>query len=455
MSKLEFSFPPTFQEDMLALMVSDIGFAMKAVDLIPPERLFSDAHRYLFEKIKEKVTTSGSVPSFTEIEDVLKFTEKHKRKVLKRFAEKIYAIKPADPVYIKDRLTEYAKKNAFVDIFQTAQTFWNSKKHDDAYTYTMEGINLLHGISFRDDINIPIEKFEEVRQIHVNERSMKVQKIPTKIKPLDDILRGGLEKGELGIILAEPKKGKSIGLIHMGAAALMTRFGRVAHFVLEGTTEQSILRYQARLAQIEYARLESDEITDEENKRLDSIGKKYMKKLDLVPFNKHWSYTVLDIESKIKEMERAGKKPDLIVVDYADLLKPSEKQESARHDQTAVYRALKQLAMIHKVAVWTASQARRPDEDPEKVYTLRAKDISESYEKVRIADLVVTLNQTTKEREMGILRFVVDIYRSNDTDRTIRMLTNFEKMIFYSKRYGHIDAEDWHDWMHAKKKKKT
>lgn len=444
----EFAFGVEFQNKMLALMLSDLSFAVKVARYIPEERFHSDAHKYLFNQVKLKVAT-GDLPSFLEVEDDMKKIEPHRRRLYKTFVKSIFdlVIPPGDIEFLKNKLTMYSKKNAFIEIFQTAQTLWNAKKHDDAFTYTLEGIGDLFGISFSDDAIVPIERFEEERMIHVFKSETHTRRIPTNIGPLDDILSGGLERGELGILLAQPKRGKSIGLVHMGCSALTMRSGRVAHFVLEGTTEQTILRYQSRLSGIQYSRLDRDEITTEESRLLTEIGAKYISKLQLVPFNQHWEYTVKDIESTIKELARAGKKPDLVIVDYGDLLKSHEKRESFRLEQTEVYRDLKKLAMIQNVALWTAAQAQRPSEDPDKVYLLRAKDIAEAFEKVRIADLVITLNQTPREKDLGILRFHVDIYRSSDADRTIRLITNFEKMIFYSKLLGHIDKGDIPSWM--------
>jgi replicative DNA helicase len=452
-SKTDFSFGVHFQNDCLALMLQDLGFALKVMKFVPEERLYSDAHKYLFKLIKDRAE-KGHLLSYVKVEDELKRVDPSKRRVLKHFCKQIFDRRPADPEFIKVELTEYAKKNAFIEVFMDAQTLWNSKKHADAYKFVMEGINGLYGITFKDDAIIPLESFEDIRQQYITSSVMKVKRIPTGISPLDEVLRGGLEKGELGILLAEPKKGKSIGLLHMGVAAIQMRFGRTAHFVLEGTTEQTVIRYLSRLSNIPYYRLEKDEISTEEAKYIDRLMKRYISRLDLIPFNQRWNYTVVDIESKLKELEHAGRKPDLVVIDYADLLKSATQQKEIRHEQTAVYRDLKTLAVMKQYAIWTASQAQRPSKDADETYLLRAKDISESYEKVRIADLVATLNQTPEERKNGILRFHLDIYRSNDTDNTIRLLTDFERMIFYSSKYGFASSSDLsHEWMKKRRGK--
>lgn len=443
----EFSFGPTFQEEMLAIMLSDLTLAIKAVKFVPKERLYSDAHRYLFEQIKKHVESRSMTPTMVEIEDDLKTVEKVKRRMLQKFCKMIFDLKPKSSEYIKDKLTDYAKRNAFIEIFQGAQTFYNTKMHQEAYEYTMNGIGDLYTINFREDAAITIGQFEEIRQHYLHQSAMGTHRIPTNIGPLDEILRGGLEKGELGILLAEPKKGKSIGLIHMGCAALMMNRGRVAHFVLEGTTEQTVLRYQTRLTEIQYRDLETDHLKVPQRERLNGIEKKYRNRLDLIPMNAHWTYTALDVESKIKELTRIGRKPDLVVIDYGDLLRHHEPTDSARQEQTEVFRALKRIAMMHGVAIWTASQARRPNENPDKEYILRARDIAECFEKVRIADLVCTLNQTQRERRHGVMRFCIDIYRSADTDKIVRLVQDYERMIFYSKRLGHITREEAPAWV--------
>lgn len=436
-------------------MLNDIAFTKNVIKFVPPERLFSEAHKYLYERVKDKFEKKGELITYIEIEDHLKGVDKIKRRMLKAFCKRIYSIHVGSPAFLKEKLTEYSKKNAFIDVFMTAQAFWNSKAHDKAFQYTMEGINHLYGISFFDDATIPLEKFEEMRQLYVSSSYIKNRRIPTNIGSLDDILRGGLEKGELAIALAAPKKGKSICLTHMGCMALMTHAGRVAHFVLEGTTEQSMLRYMSRLTGIPYRRLEMDEISKEESKKIAFIEKKYMGKLDLIPFNQHWDYTVIDVESKLKELESIGRKPDLVVIDYADLLKTEDKKMEKRFEQTEVYRDLKRLAVMKKYAIWTASQANRGKEEPEETYLMRARDISESYEKVRIADLVLTLNQTPKEKENGLLRFHLDIYRSNESDQTFTLIVDFERMIFHSKLFGEAKFEmDYFEWMKKRKRKR-
>lgn len=453
MSKKEiFPFSPAFQDQMLALMIKDVAFRMNIIAHVPVERLHSDAHKWFFKKIEEMTAKSKDLITMIEIEDDAKFIEKSKRKLYVEFAKRIFSVVVENETFLKNKLTEQAREYAFVDIFTSAQTNWNIGKKDEAFKTTQQGMAELYGINFTNEASIPVQDFIKKRREFMASSSTSMRKVPTGIEPLDKILHGGIEVGEMGILLAEPKKGKSIGLNHFSYQGTISG-ATVAHFVLEGTTEQAMFRFLSRMTLIDYHRIAGDELSLEESRYIDATLTKYKNKLHLIPFNQHWNYTPQDVEAKIDELANAGMKPQLCVIDYADLFKSSSANKEKRHEQTEVYRDLKRLAVMKKVAIWTASQAKRPEDKPELEYLLRSKDISESFEKVRIADFVATLNQTPKEKDFGIMRLHLDIYRSNDMDRTIKLITNYEKMIFYSKKYGHATTHDFHPWMTSKRKK--
>lgn len=448
---MKFSFAPSFQDAMLAAMLEDIAFADKCVKYIDHDLLHSDSHKWLFGEIRHSLIHRSTVPSLVEIEDGLKASEKSRRRLYKKFAERIYSEPVKSREFLKEKLTEFAKKTAFIELFQQGQTLYNSGSTQEAYDYVLEQIGLLHSISFASEQTVGIADFETLRQTIMAQKALTTDRISTGIPALDEVLMGGISKfnGEVGIILGLPKSAKSIGLIHMGFACLTSLRGRVAHFQLEGPTAQTVIRYQSRLSGIPANKIDAGALEDWEEKKLEMIGARYINRLDVVPFNSHWEYTTGDIDAKILELDREGRKPDLVIVDYADLLKPRTDQGELRHNQTAVYRDLKSIAMRHKIALWSGCQATRPKDGPDKEYILRSNQVSEAYEKIRIADFVCTLNQTAFEKDAGILRIFVDICRANASDVMIRTFCDFSRMIFSSKKLVDLmphevaDAAPW------------
>jgi len=435
MSKVLFQYGARFQESMMSLMLRDIAFADKCCEFVPSEHLHSEAHRWLFDTIKERYDETGMIVSQVEIDEILKPIEKFKRKSIRKIVDKCFGEDPESPEFIREQLAEFAKRTNFADLFAYGQTLYNDGNHDDAYTYVLESINHLHAINFNDEETVDISEFETKRQRFITQKGLTGGgDIPTGISELDAVLQGGLSKaeGEFGCLLAEAKIGKSIGLIHMGFAGLCHSH-KVVHFVLEGTTEQTMMRYQSRFTRIDYNRIKADEVTGEERVRLEAVGERYKRQLMLVPFNKHWEYTTLDIEAKLKELDRKGWSPDLVIVDYADLLHSREKHHRTDLEQRDVFRDLKSIAINRKVALWTASQAQRPKEaDKNNVRLLSGSSVAESYEKIRIIDFLGTLNQTPVEKTLGVMRLHCDIYRSNKSAKTINLITGFDRMIFHN-----------------------
>ena len=204
-----------------------------------------------------------------------------------------------------------------------------------------------------------------------------------------------------------------------------------------------------------YSRLEKDELTDAEHKIIDNVGKKFLKKLDLIPFNQHWDYTVLDLEAKLKELARVGRKPDLTVVDYGDPFKHHEAGLEKRHEQTEVFRGLKKVAMMHSIC--------DVDGKTKLVVRLRTlmkftcceqKTFQSVTKKSPYCRSPCTLNQTPREKKLGCFApmSIFIGHRIPTTPSVICVI--FERMIFYSRRLGHPARGDWPDWMDKRKKKK-
>ena len=101
-----------------------------------------------------------------------------------------------------------------------------------------------------------------------------------------------------------------------------------------------------------------------------------------------------------------GAKPDLVLLDYADLLRDTGVKGSVRNDIMLgnIYEELRGLAGTYQIPIWTASQANRSalEED-----IIEADKIAESYAKVMVADFVVSLSRKTADKISGTGRWHV------------------------------------------------
>ena len=109
------------------------------------------------------------------------------------------------------------------------------------------------------------------------------------------------------------------------------------------------------------------------------------------------------IEAHIEKMTAAGNKPDLIIIDYADLLlSHTNKSDSTYGEQGGVYIELRGISGELGIPIWTASQTNRSAIDSE---VIEADKIADSYAKVMNADFIMSISRKAKDKLNNTARF--------------------------------------------------
>jgi replicative DNA helicase len=199
---------------------------------------------------------------------------------------------------------------------------------------------------------------------------------------------GGLGPGELGVVVAPSGVGKSWMLACLGAAAV--RAGKtVVHYTLELSQHYVGLRYDTVFTHIPSVNLK--EKKDEVYGKLKRLPGKL--KVKYYPPKGASSKT---IQLHIEKMIAAGNRPDLIIVDYADLLlSHSNKTDSTYAEQGGVYIDLRGMSGELGIPIWTASQTNRSAIDSD---IIEADKIADSYAKVMNADFIMSLSRKAKDK---------------------------------------------------------
>jgi replicative DNA helicase len=225
--------------------------------------------------------------------------------------------------------------------------------------------------------------------------------VATGIPELDakDIMQGGLGRGELGVIVAPTGVGKSHGLVCLGANAI--RQGKtVVHYTFELSEQYTGIRYDSNFTKIESNNvLDSKEKVKVMYKDQKEWGKLYIKEY---PSN---SCSVLTMRNHLEKLEiTEGVRPDMILVDYADIMRSTRNFDAIRHELKLVYEELRGLGQELAVPVWTASQANR---DASKAEIVGLENMSEAYAKAMVADFVMSFSRKPLEKSKGIGRLFI------------------------------------------------
>jgi replicative DNA helicase len=211
---------------------------------------------------------------------------------------------------------------------------------------------------------------------------------------VDDLMDGGLGPGELGVFVAPAGIGKSWGLVNVAANAVKKGLN-VCFYTLELSAPYVGLRFDSVFTGIAAQNLKY---------HIEEV-KECVEKLEgnlIVKYYPTKSATVNTVKAHLDRCHMQGFKPDIIVVDYADLLRGNGKE--IRHELGNIYEDLRGLAGEYEIPVWTASQANRSALEDD---VIGAEKIAESYSKIMTADFVLSLSRKIEDKVAGTGRWHV------------------------------------------------
>ena len=337
-----------------------------------------------------------------------------------------------DLEYIQDKTLDFFKNQTLksaiiqsVDIMESKGDFEQIKRLvDDALNAGTER-------------NIGHEYIE-----HIEDRYSETARttVPTGWDVIDDLTQGGLGGGELGVIVAPAGVGKTWVLAAIGANS-MKKGRHIVHYTLELNEAYVGLRYDSIFTGVANQNLKYHK--DDVQKEMDKL------KGDLViKYYPTKSASVNTLSAHLKRLTTLGTKVDMVVVDYADILKDTGGAREVRHALGNIYEDLRGMAGEFQIPVWTASQANRSalDED-----VIEATKVSESYQKIMTADFVMSLSRKVEDKIGNTGRFHVIKNRFGPDGITFpaKVNTNTGKMDIYEgnsvggkEQQGKIDNRD-------------
>ena len=382
------TFGHNFQIKSISSLMSDGNFLAQIYDILDESHYDNDTLKWIikecksyYDEYKKPITFDVFKVKTGEVKnDVLKTSIVENLKEVFRYME------APDLDFVKDQTLDFFKnqalKNAIiqsVDILETSGDYDSIKMLVD--TALTAGVERNVGHEYVVDIDA---RYSETTR----------QTVETDWEVINELTQGGLGKGELGVVVAPAGIGKSWVLQHISAAS-MKKGKTVVHYTLELNEEYTGLRYDSILTGIANQNLKyhKDDVERAVNNVSGDLTIKYF------PTK---TASVNTLSAHLKRMTTLGKKVDMIVVDYADIMKDTGNAREVRHSLGNIYEELRGLAGEFNIPVWTASQANRSalDED-----VIEAQKVSESYQKVMTADFVISLSRKVEDKVGNTGRF--------------------------------------------------
>lgn len=383
-------FGQNFQSKILYHLITDAEFAMQILDVLHPEFFSNDSHKTVFQVIQswnEKYTT---IPSFENLRTLLMklykdddILSEYMKNAVDEIEHKTIVI---DKAHVIDETVEFCKQQAFRNAILTSVDLIKSEKYDEIY-HIFQG-----AMSAGAKKDIGHDYFRDINKRMLEERFP----IPTGWAMMDDTIAGGLSAGELGIILAGTGVGKSMILAHLAAVAF--KLGKnVLYYTLELSEKMVGLRLDSHLTGIPLTTLMTDNTGALRNRVANEIKRvrsKHTREVRMII--KEWptkTASINTIKNHLVTLQNDGFKPDIILIDYADLLKPVTRYNDKRFELEGNTEQLRGLAGILQIPVWTASQTNRDGLDSS---INGLKTISESLGKAMVADLIISIGRSQR-----------------------------------------------------------
>jgi replicative DNA helicase len=382
-------FGPEFQTKCISALVSDKTFIERISDIIEPQSFATDAHQFIVKETINYFLHYKELPTLAVFKVKVDSIENEllKKTVVDQLRLVYQKITDNDLKFIKEQFLEFCKnqklKNAImesVDHLKNGQ--YDKIKHvvDIAMKAGMER-NIGH------EYDVDIEK----------RMSMMARKTTkTNWTEIDTIMDGGLAAGELGIITACAGSGKSWVLAKLGAEA-MRQGKNVLHYTLELNENYVGLRYDACFTGIDFQNIRNN--IDTVKKKISEVpGKLIIKYFPIKTVSAH------SLKLHAERIQTLGTKVDMIVVDYADILRPSQSERNSNSYSEAggIYEELRGVAGELQIPIWTASQSNRAAMDED---IIQANNISDSYRKIMTADFVMSLSRKVNDKVSNTARF--------------------------------------------------
>ena len=375
-------FGKSFQESLVQLIVEQRIFADQIEEVLDIEFLEFKYLRSLVRKIfeyKQKYKTHPSYPNLvtifkTEFDDENEILKKQ----IKDYIIRINKSEVDGDEYIKDTALDFCRKQKLKEAMVKSISLLQQSSFDEISSVINNALRLG---SDNEQGYEWIADFEERFKVRAR------NPIATGWDEIDKISKQGLGKGELGVVIAPTGAGKSMVLTHIGSHALQQGHN-VVHYTLELLDTVVAGRYDSCITGFELNDLISkkDEIY-EKIKDIDGtlVIKEYPTK----------TASVKTLRNHLEKIRKRGGEIDMIIVDYADLLKPTSNYREKRTELESIYEELRTLAYEFSCPVWTASQTNRSGLDAE-VITMNA--ISEAFSKCFVADFIFSVSRTIMDK---------------------------------------------------------
>jgi replicative DNA helicase len=400
---MAYEFQESIQRGIVYLAKSDDNFLVQAMPMVKESYFEFPQHQKFWRVINSHYTTYKKLPSDEQILEQIREI-KTDNELMSDFKEELTEINGVDEKSLEneefylDKVEEFAKEQSLKDAIINSIDLLKQKKFGRIEEQIREALSVSRDVDLGTDYFGGVaERYDRLNNAHVNAQ------FRTPFETINQELEGGLAPKELAMVVAPPGVGKSLFLANQCARSVMD--GKdVLYVSLEMSEDRVAQRLDSIFTRIKQSELKTGVKMLED--RLDQMkaAAPNMGRLKIKEFPTK-RLTVTGLRAYLNQLRNYEDfHPDIIVVDYLELMTNQDVSMSEYMAQERIAQELRGIAVEHKCLVWTATQTNRKGKE---VDIITDAELADSYGKIRVCDLAFSINQKEQEFDEGKARMFV------------------------------------------------
>jgi hypothetical protein len=379
-------YGPHFQIKVLSSLLTHKDFLVNIHDVLSDEYFDNQAHKWVIDEILKYYDKYHTTPSMEVLKvELKKCTNEILRVSIREQLKLAYEASDDDLEYVQEEFSYFCKNQQLKKALLGSVDLLNAGDYDSIRSL------IDNALKAGQDKNIGHEYNKDVESRYREDMRVTIE---TPWERINDLLQGGLGGGDFGLIFGNPGGGKSWSLVALGGYAVRMGYN-VLHYTLELGEAYVGRRYDAF-----FSKIPVDTVIQNKEK-IEEIIPELPGQLIIKEFPTGRA-TISTIEAHIQKVTSLGVTPDMIIIDYVDLLSTKKRTVDRKGEIDDIYTSTKGLARELNIPIWSVSQVNRAGAKDDIVEGDKAAG---SYDKIMITDVCISLSRKRKDKVNGTGRF--------------------------------------------------
>lgn len=380
------SYGSGFQIKVLASLLNHKEFLINIHDIISEEYFDNQAHKWVVKEILKYYDKYHTTPTMEVLKVELKKVQNEVLQIsIKEQLKEAYKSSNDDLAYIEEEFSNFCKNQQLKKALLTSVDLLQAGDYD-SIRYMIDT-----ALKSGQDKNLGHEYSKDIETRYRDEHRITV---PTPWPQFNELLQGGLGGGDFGLIFGNPGGGKSWALVALGGHAVKLGYN-VIHYTLELGEDYVGRRYDSYFSQIPVNKI------TENKSRIQEILPDIPGQLIIKEFPTGKA-SISTVESHIRKCIDLDFKPDMIIIDYVDLLRSKKFSKERKDEIDDMYVGTKGLARELNLPIWSVSQVNRAGAKDD---IIEGDKAAGSYDKIMITDFAASLSRKKEDKVNGTGRF--------------------------------------------------